>query len=192
MRATERRDHATGGRRDVHDASVLLCLHRRQHGFDEAKGRRHVRLERRAPLLDRELLESRRARERGVVDENVDAAEAVERGPYYPLGDSVRGKVAWHCERPRTNRFRGRFRAIAVANVYRDRGSKLMQTSGGGESETPGGPCDDGDAIGEVGWHAADKLSQPAHSDRLERCQRPLQAREAIEHLLMDLICLLV
>ena len=72
----------------------MLRLHRRQNCLDEQEGRREVDLDRPPPFLGRDLLESRRQRQRRVVDQDVDAAESLERLPDDRVGDAGRGDIA--------------------------------------------------------------------------------------------------
>src|SRR6516165_803734 len=73
------------GRRYVDDLAVFLIAHVRQHGFDAFNGAAHVDGHHLVPLVGTDLeewFEGELAEDRGVVDQDVHAAECLDRGVY--------------------------------------------------------------------------------------------------------------
>src|SRR2546423_13460819 len=79
MRAAQSADHSAGGRGDINNAAVALRLHRRKRRLREEEWRGEIDLKGGAPFLRSQIRKPRGARERGVVNDNVDAAEALKR-----------------------------------------------------------------------------------------------------------------
>src|SRR5580692_1457682 len=130
--AAQRADHATGGGRDIDDATVVLRLHRLQRGFDHQERRGHVDLQREPPFGGGDLGESRRRRAGSVVDDDVDAPELFHRAADDGVRDAICGEVARDGQRAAAERRCDRTGAGGVADVDGDGGTALVQADGGG------------------------------------------------------------
>jgi hypothetical protein len=86
----------------------------------------------------------------GVVDEDVDAAEAFYRTAHDLVGHAGGGDVARHSEGTRPERRRQRLGACGVADVDGHTRAALVQSLGDGAAQATRGAGDDGDADGEV------------------------------------------
>ncbi len=148
--AAERTDHPPGGGRDVDDAAVVLLLHHRQHRLHQEKGRRQVDLHGLPPFLGGDLFETGRQRQGGVVDQDVDSAEPVERLTDDCLGDSRHRDVARYREHTFTDLTRGCRRALRAAHVDGHQSAALIQPGRRGAPQPAGRAGDDGHAAGEV------------------------------------------
>ena len=137
-------------------------------GFGEEEWRRHVHLERPSPLVGRELGKARRSRERRVVHEDVDAAEALSVAATISSGTPVGGDVAGHRERALAERSRHRLGAARVAHVDGDGGAALVQPLRDRAAKTARRARDDRDAPREI-QRANRRRARPAgcrHSGR--------------------------
>ena len=75
----ERRRDEPVCRSDVDDAAELVLAHRRQRRARGMERRRKIDGQDRVPLLDRKLLERRDVLDAGVVHQNIEAAEVIQR-----------------------------------------------------------------------------------------------------------------
>ncbi len=94
----------------------------------------------RAPFVRRELGKPRRVRERGVVDEDVDAPKALKCQPHDLLRHSRRGDVTRHGERAIAERGGEILGACDVAHVHGDRGAAFVEALRRGASEPAPAP----------------------------------------------------
>src|SRR6266700_8279408 len=97
-----------------------------------------------APIAEAHLLEPLLAAQRGVVDENIDAAEALDRGRHHRLDRLGVGDVGQARERPAAFAFdlmHYRLDFVAVrARVDDDRGAGRGQLEGNGAADVASGP----------------------------------------------------
>jgi hypothetical protein len=131
-----RRSGQAGHRGDGDDVSRALTAHDRQHRAGDAHGTEHAHRELALDLLGRELLEQARLEARGVVDQHVHGAEAVDSGGDGGLGVLRAGHVELDDEQP-----------LCVAERLTDG----VGVAAGGHDVVAGGEC----GLGELGAHAA-------------------------------------
>ena len=127
----------------------------------------------------RELRKARRPREGGVVHQNVDAAEALERAADDLLRRAVGGDVARHGQRAVAERRGQCLRAGGVADVDGDARAALVQPLGGRAAEPARGARDDRDAAAEIARAVNEgvRLETREYADPPERPQPSAPAR---------------
>src|SRR6185295_11123048 len=113
-----------------------------------------------APFFRRQIVEARRAREGGVVDDDVDATEALEGAPHYLLSNAGGGDIARHRQGALADRCRQRLGTLAVAHIHRHRCAALVEALRGGAADTAPGASNDDDPSDEVLCHSRSDLSK--------------------------------
>ena len=150
MRAPQRADHASGGGRDVDDAAKPLCLHRRQHRFDQQERRGEVHLERAPPLVRGQLREARWQRHGCVIHQDVDPAEALQGAGNESVDDARLGQIARKRDRSLAERRRYRCGARLIPDVHTNGRAALVESLSGGTAEASRRARHDSDASVEV------------------------------------------
>ena len=91
-----------------------------------------------------------RQRQRGVVNQDVDPAEAVERVRDDRFGTAGSGDIGGDSKRAFTNVARDLLGARCVTHVHRNGCAALVQASGRGATQAAGGTRDNRHAAGEI------------------------------------------
>ena len=142
--------HPASRRGDVDHAAVSLGLHGGERGPREEKGGHHVDLERGAELRRIEVAEARRLRVRGIVHDDVEAAEPRQQLRYQRFGHAVGGHVAGRRERALTKCGRHRRGARRVAGVDRHGGAEFVESLRRGPPEASRRSGDERDASVQI------------------------------------------
>src|SRR5438477_8564201 len=127
MRAAQGADHSAGGRGDINNATVALRLHRRKGRLREQEWRSEIDLKGGAPFLRSQIRKPGGARERGVVNDNVDAAKALKCHSHDLLRCTGRGDVTWDGQAAFADRRGETFGTRAVAHIHRHRGAAFVK-----------------------------------------------------------------
>ena len=106
-----------------------------------------------------EIGEACRQRKCGVVDEDVDPSEAFERAARDLIGDAVRRDISGHGEGALADFLRQRLGALAVPDVYGDRGTALVQARCSSSPEAAPRTGDEGNAPRKISVFHAENCS---------------------------------
>ena len=127
-----------------------MRLHRRKCRFRQQEWCGEIYLKRGAPFLRSEIRQPRGARERGVVNDNVDAAKALKCHPHDLLRRTGRGDVTRDGQGAFADRRGETFGPRAVPHIHCHRSSAFVETLRRGATEPAPGTSDDDNAPGKV------------------------------------------
>src|SRR3989440_2598513 len=150
MRAAQSADHSPGGRGDINNAAVALRLHRRKGRLREQEWRGEIDLKGGVPFLRSQIRKPRGERERGIVNDNVDAAKALKCHSYDLLRRTGRGDVTRDGQGAFADRRGETFGPRAVTHIHCHRSAAFVEALRRGPPEPAPGAGDDDNASGKV------------------------------------------